>query len=428
MSSCAYPHYRGDGCSAVSGANEWAAQLFARRTREHGSRRGSTDFPLQNSHLAKSCPTLRFDRLLEWARLHWNFTRTIYPAAAHSLPLVYPLSGADLLTAWSLFPEAPSFNLFSEFPPGPLACFTSVTCRQLASEQVAAYFLQWCVHSWAWTAPDDQRRWFMHSAPADTFGYNNTKDGLFLGTLPILIFMLHLMGHRITGLSAADPHGYIRGTIISTNRSIVTYAGGFLGDDRAGRGGMVQNSTLMAAHLAAHSGWQMPTRSSSGQEYPAWRRQLALLHHTLWLRHANTGVEERSSERPFLFMFKAAPTPFLKDPMMGDFLTKNAAAVIQDDLSIHPGVYAGANASSPFKPWVYTCFGKWAPFGGGSRAEYALQRVVSVLCSDRTHRGQGSELDFQWGYGVQKLGPKSLNGTLIAAWREELGGGPPLAR
>ena len=362
------------------------------------------------------CHTLQLANMQRWAGTHVNFTRAVYPAPVHSLPLVYMLSGADLLTAWSLFPDAPSYHLFSEFPPGIVECFTNQRCRDHASDLVAAYFLQWCLHDYAWTASDDQRRWFHVAVPVDGFEDQYPSDHRWIGTLPVLVFMLHMMGHNITGFSPADSRGFIRGVVISTTHSTVTYTGGYLGDDRPGHGGMVSNSTLMAAHLANRTGWQMPTVSGTGQPYPAWRRQLELLSHTVWRRHAERDGVASRRERPFLYMFKSAPIAFLRDGLMGTFVTRTAAAVIQDDASLPLWVYSIANASKPSVPWAYTCYGKWAPYGRGDRTTYAMQRLTAKACSF----GLLDELPFSYGYGYSMFGNRSINGTLVTAWRVDI--------
>ena len=420
MESCAYPHYRGEGCGVVKAANDWAAKLFAhlKRTKVLDNPRSVGPFTVQfirtmSPAQMERCNPLQYASISTWARVHENFTRTVYPQAVHSLPLVYMLSGADLLSALSFFPNAPSYHLFSEFPPGQLTCFANAKCSELASQLVTAYFYQWCKHNYGWTATDDQQRWFLHLVPE--------PERAPIGTLPVLVFMLHLMGHRITGSSPADTHGFINGVALSTNRSMVTYTGGFLGDDH---NGMVKNASLMAAHLASanRSSWHMPTVSRTGQPYPMYRKHLALLHHTVWSRHSRVDFspghgEHDGHRRPFLYLIKAAPAPFLLDPHMATFVTETAAAVMQDDLALPPAVFKYANRSSPFVPWVHACYGRWHGYGQGTHATFWRQHEVAALCAN----GDQPELDFQFGYGEQKHGNASINGTLITAWREDVG-------
>ena len=57
------------------------------------------------AHLQLSSPSL-LEALRERLGVLGHFSRATFPQVVHSLPVLYPFSGSDLLTAYALFPHA----------------------------------------------------------------------------------------------------------------------------------------------------------------------------------------------------------------------------------------------------------------------------------------------------------------------------------
>ena len=69
-----------------------------------------------------------------------RFTQHVYPPAVHTLPVLYPFAGVDLLTAHALFPHAPEYSLLADLPLGNLSCVAHRACRKQAVRAAIDFF------------------------------------------------------------------------------------------------------------------------------------------------------------------------------------------------------------------------------------------------------------------------------------------------
>ena len=104
------------------------------------------------------------------------------PAASASLPVFYPFSGMDLITAAGVLPNASAFTLAARYPVGRPSCFTIRPCAAAAARAATS--------------------WFRHAAGRH-FRTSNTKemaaifDNSSTGVLPAMLLSIHLLGHEL---------------------------------------------------------------------------------------------------------------------------------------------------------------------------------------------------------------------------------------
>ena len=96
---------------------------------------------------------------------------------AQSRPVLYPFSGADLLSALSLFSDAPSHTLVAPFPTGDARCFLSAACREQATSAAVSFFQNFADRGGGWT--------------------DDTASNGTVGVLPVLLVALHYSGRRV---------------------------------------------------------------------------------------------------------------------------------------------------------------------------------------------------------------------------------------
>jgi hypothetical protein len=104
------------------------------------------------------------------------------PPSVSALPVLYPFSGIDLITAHALFPRAPSFTLAADLPAGRPWCLGSPRCAAAALSSVIDFFLHVTRYRFAWTST--------------THMLSIVSRGFLVGVEPILLVCLRLLGHR----------------------------------------------------------------------------------------------------------------------------------------------------------------------------------------------------------------------------------------
>ena len=318
-----------------------------------------------------------------------RWSRDMFPQMVHSLPVLYPFSGADLLTAHAMFPNAPSYTLIADFPTGDPSCFLDAACAAKANASATAFFSHWSNLRFARQSTNLMRRAFATS-----------------GQLPALLLSLRLIGlpvvyvtmHTYERQADGGGGGAAAASRPSSNKiqipSITLYTT---------KGKVTFHSLLLRSDPSEHI-------KLNKQDWPnlaRWGRGNAFIDSQLALVSEAIGADLTGQRQLYVTMFKAAPHWILRNAWMASWVLKVSAATLHDETGLRPRYYNNSLGAT-MHGWVSVASGafrefenrevKWYP---GEKAE--LQRLFS-----------GPELPFQFGY-AQSGG----HGVLLAAWRRE---------
>jgi hypothetical protein len=335
--------------------NSWAAELAPRMMEKTNSA------PRGKANLPGTLRELLANRTTEMR----EFTSSVFPPVVHSLPVLYPFSGADVLTAHALFPDAPEYILVSQLPVGNLTCIASASCRKAATTSADFYFQHIRRYNLAWTSTNEMQKIF----------------GPEVGVLPTLVVCARLMGHAVLTIRALSSRG-IQGVVIETSGPRITYVSLYLKSDNDDN----------------HWGWRPIPKVDE-------QAAAAQLHA---LRTAVGGPR-----RLFTLLEKASPHFINRAPFMTSWVLSSCAAALHDETGITPSAYQRAN-------WTVRGFGRFVDWTFRERywyrgEEQALKDLV----------GEGPELPFQFGYAAGGSPDRHVgNGMIMAAWRSDLSAVP----
>ena len=160
------------------------------------------------------------------------------PATSRPLPVFYPFSGADLLSAMAMLPAAPSYTLTSGLPVGTPDCFLSAACRAVATRHGRLYFQSLLTHSTGWTETQRMQAWMdtvqraesKVGEPSSSGGHDASTPTaapmVATGVLPVLLLSLHLAGHSVVHAERTTAHAV---SLVCEGGTRVTYVPRALG-------------------------------------------------------------------------------------------------------------------------------------------------------------------------------------------------------
>jgi hypothetical protein len=351
------------------------------------------------------------------------FSKATFPQPIQSLPVLYMFSGSDLLTAYALFPHAPSYNLVADFPTGSPECFVDAACASRANESALAFFKHWANLRFARQSTNLMRRAFAVSES---------------GQLPGLLLSLRLVGERViyaetstvSTLATGDGPVTVSGTNGHAGRGdgAVAIRAGAGASVSAGAGaGPSDDSSrfLRLPCVTLHTSrfrvtyTSMLLRSDSSehvrlgkQDWPShsrWARGGPFIDAQLKaLTHAIGGSSSSNDGRLFVSMFKAAPHWILRNAWAAQWVLRHSAATLHDETGLRPTFY-NASAGATSLRWSTVAHGAFREFENREVKWYPGEK------DELKRLFHGPELPFQFGY-AQAGG----HGILLAAWRSEM--------
>ena len=227
-----------------------------------------------------------------------------------ALPVLYPFSGFDLLSAHAFFPNAPHFVLSSSLPFGDLRCFLLLECRKEMMRRTFSMFAMWERHSFSWTEEAIMIQ-LLHDQPL--------ADGIAAGLAPLLLVSLAAMGHSVCAVEHSG------GAKIAPHVTLRTTAG----------------PGLTYVHLP------LGLRPMS--------EELAMLDGVL--RSSTSGNRSRrggEGDPPRLYasLLKAATLawPYIREPYFARWLLRRSEILVHDETGLMPSAYEdkdGSRAESP---------------------------------------------------------------------------------
>ena len=342
---------------------------------------------------------------------------------AQSRPVLYPFSGADLLSALSLFSDAPSHTLVAPFPTGDARCFLSAACREQATSAAVSFFQNFADRGGGWT--------------------DDTASNGTVGVLPVLLVALHYSGRRVVTIEWYRLTTSIHGIALTCKH----HGGSAPGSSGEGGPSSVESPTTRISYVRHTLGVPSPTPDSL-----AWLRAHALSQalsegrrFTLLLK-ASPRAHELINSRPMAAALlawsdfvvsdetgllpsayghhaHAAGRPLESHDSMGRMFTyvssyEQAAAYAKSGAR---GASGGDDAapSAPTPGWRFRTYGNYSVHRSASYAQHG----ISYDDEARQHRselerafdGRGSRLPFTFG-----CGSAASPGLLLTAWRVEL--------
>ena len=212
-------------------------------------------------------------------------------ASAKRLPVIYPFSGADLVTAAGLFPDAPAYMLIAEFKPGQRRSLYEAAAQESA--------LKWLGH--------------VH---ARNFEFSVTREmrSFFddVGVLPTLLLVVHLLG-------SSDGE-----TSRTRVRRVVTTDAACVIDFKIG----AQKKTLIYVNTFISDVYD-------------WKRLLA-----------TPFFKDRDLGPPFSFLFKAGAHNVAREPWFSDVVLRKGHFLLQDESGLRVNAFDKKWRLSPFGNFV----------------------------------------------------------------------------
>lgn len=134
------------------------------------------------------------------------------------LPVFYPFCGFDLLTALSLFPDAPRFTLIAGLSLGDPTCFLIPMCRANLAKVSITMFQHWAYHEYAWTETIFMSRMMLHRPCCANEIFINSPP-LHPGIIGLLVLSVILVGHTLREIEL-HPDGHLR---VLTDHTSIEY-------------------------------------------------------------------------------------------------------------------------------------------------------------------------------------------------------------
>jgi len=286
-------------------------------------------------------------------------------SAAKSLPVIYPFSGADVLMAVGLFPEAPAYMLIAEFKPGHRRSLFDEDGRKTGDVpkklRIAAGLNR---------AQNSALRWLGHVASRNfEFSVTTEMHSFFrdVGVLPTLVLAVHLLGYepksessktRITRVLTTSTACVIDFTLGSQQKTLI-YVNTFVSDANDWK-------RLLEAHF----------------------------------------LKERDLQPPFSFLFKAGAHNVARMPWFADVVLETGRFVLQDESGLRVSAY-----NSRRRDWDITPFGTFVDFTRSQRGSHPddASEIRSLY-----QNSQNSTLPFCFGYCEY-----SQSGTLMTASKKD---------
>ena len=170
-----------------------------------------------------------------------TFSATHVHGTYRGLPVLYPFSGFDVLSAFAFFPNAPRFVMLAGLSHGDPICFLIAACRTNLANVVTRMLQHWAYRGYAWTETNVMER-TLHQF---TCCENQTFAGsppLRPGIIGLLVTSVVLMGHELVELGLQQD-GHLR---LVTDHTSIDYFSRAIAIDEA-----VQRAQL--EHLRVHT-------------------------------------------------------------------------------------------------------------------------------------------------------------------------------
>ena len=316
-------------------------------------------------------------------------------ATSRPLPVFYPFSGADLLSAMAMLPAAPSYTLTSGLPVGTPDCFLSAACRAVATRHGRLYFQSLLTHSTGWTETQRMQAWMDTVQRAESKVGEPSSSGshdastptaapmVATGVLPVLLLSLHLAGHSVVHAERTTAHAV---SLVCEGGTRVTYVPRALGpslwpyfaagdgkeDGRPSRtNGALRGMPALARPspstasltLASPCAAALQARQSSTK---SWHDNLKLVEcleqhepgslgdslelqldwldrYVLDAQPAVAADTKEAAAARYAILIKAAGNArdLINSPLMSSWLLQHSMALVHDETGIVPSFYSG---------------------------------------------------------------------------------------
>ena len=359
-----------------------------------------------------------------------NFSDSVLPPSTRELPVFYPFSGFDYLTARAFFPRASRIVLTSSLPFGDARCFLSDECAAALATAAYRVLHMWGRHSFSWTEEK-----VMDQLLLDRPAFN-----MSLGIAPLLLLSLHASNQKLVAIEHHAPtasptahgphhqshnaHGAHHVTLVTADGMRLTYARLTLGLRP------LADDLSMLDELA-------PLRAPAAEQGASTPR-------------ARFGVVIKAA---------ALAWQYVRQPAFTRWLVEHADAVVQDETGLAPSDFGpparysryglGNRDHQPVRNgsisedqqmvrhhghWVVRGFGNYSAliraYGTQNIAEAWQFRFSNASIGDvalewrnelTDFYSTSTPLPFSFGYGDPRgpLGAQA-SGCLLAAWRHNM--------